>query len=371
VLIVADLSRMVPIALLLIPHIPIWVMLVLVFLASLGMPPTQAARSALMPQLVGREKLATAIAINQTTGQAAQVFGYLIGATIATVVNPQLALSVDVLTFALSATFIARGVRPRPATRTTAQRTDLLHESGEGIRLVFGRRVLRSMALMVCLMSMFSIAPEALAAAWAAEDISDPAGRGLYQGLIMGAAPVGFVIGGLLITRLAGPALRDRLIRPLAVLSCLALVPAAVSPPLPAVVVLVVISGVAAGGLSPTLNGKFVLMLPHGYRARAYGVVQASLQLSQFAGIIVTGVLADLYNLPLVVGLWSVAGTGVMLYLCAQWPSRQTFAEAVEEAAATMPPADAPVVPAPVVPAPAAAPESAPVGTTSVTPKGS
>jgi MFS family permease len=365
VLIVADLARMVPIALLLVPHVPIWLMLMLVFLASLGMPPTQAARSALLPQLVGRDKLATAIAVNQTTTQAAQVFGYLVGATIATAISPRVALSIDVLTFALSALLISRGIRPRPATRTRSQRTHLLHESGEGFRLVFGRDVLRSIVLMVCLMSMFSIAPEGLAAAWAAEGSADPAGRGLYQGLIMAAAPVGFVVGGLLITRLAGPARRDQLVRPLGILSCLALVPAIVSPPLPVVVLLVTLSGVAAGGLSPTLNGKFVLMLPHGYRARAFGVVQAGLQLAQFSGIIITGVLADLFWLPAVVGVWSITGTLVMLYLSATWPSRRAFRIAAEEAAASMPPTDA----KPVVPAPSPAADATPVRTTSVTPK--
>ncbi|WP_239117607.1 MFS transporter [Paractinoplanes ferrugineus] len=369
VLIVADLARMVPIGLLLVPHVPIWLMLVLVFLASLGMPPTQAARSALLPQLVGREKLATAIAVNQTTTQAAQLFGYLAGATIATVLSPRVALGVDVCTFALSALVIARGIQHRPPARTEAQRTHLLHESGEGIRLVFGRPVLRAIVLMVCLMSMFSVAPEGLAAAWAAEGTDNSTSRGLYQGLIMAAAPIGFVIGGLLLTRLAGADRRDRLVCPLAILSCLALAPAAFSPPLPIVVLLVILSGAAAGGLSPTLNGRFVLMLPHGYRARAFGVVQAGLQLAQFSGIIITGVLADRFRLPLVVGLWSVVGTFVMSYLAVGWPSRRTFARAMEAAAATVPPAPVPPATTPVVPAPAPAPEAAPVRTTSVTPK--
>src|SRR5690349_14850452 len=97
VLISADLFRIVPTSLLLVPHIPIWIMVVLVFLASLGVPPTQSARSALLPHLVGREKLPTAIAINQTTTQAAQVFGYMVGATIATALSPRLALGIDVL----------------------------------------------------------------------------------------------------------------------------------------------------------------------------------------------------------------------------------------------------------------------------------
>ncbi|WP_433301776.1 MFS transporter [Actinoplanes sp. CA-030573] len=343
VLICADLFRLVPTALLIVPHMPVWAMMSLIFIASLGMPPTQSARSALLPHLVGREKLPTAIAINQTTSQSAQVFGYLAGATIATVISPRLALGVDVLTFALSASFIALGVRPRPATRTRAQRTDLLHESAEGFRLVLGRRVLRSIAVLVCLMSLFAVAPEALAAAWAAEGSADPTTRGLDQGLIMAAGPIGFVIGGLLTTRLAAPSTRDRLIRPYAVLSTLVLVPVIAGPPPVWAAVLVALSGIAQGGLSPTLNGKFVLMIPHGYRARAYGVVQMGMQLSQFAGVIISGVLADLFRLPLVVGLISVAGTAVMGGLVARWPTGREFDTAIEEAAATHPPA----VPAP------------------------
>src|SRR4051794_27019383 len=209
VLIACALFRIVPIALLLVPHLPIWVMVVLVFLASLGTPPTQSARSALLPHLVGREKLPTAIAINQTTTQASQVFGYLVGATIATVISPRVALGVDVLSFVLSALFITLGIRPRPAARSEAQRKHLLQESAEGFRLVFGRRVLRSILVLVCLASMVVVLPEGLAAAWAALGNTDATARGLDQGLIMAAAPIGFVLGGLFTTRLVSPARPD------------------------------------------------------------------------------------------------------------------------------------------------------------------
>jgi len=346
VLIACDLFRIVPIALLLLPHLPIWVMVVLVFLASLGTPPTQSARSALLPHLVGREKLPTAIAINQTTTQASQVFGYLVGATIATTISPQVALGVDVVSFALSATFITLGIRPRPAARSGAPRKHLLQESAEGFRLVFGRRALRSILVLVCLASMVAVLPEGLAAAWAAIGSADPTARGLDQGLIMAAAPIGFVLGGLLTTRLASPARRDRLIRPFAVLCALALVPTIFNPPPEVVALLTALSGVALGGMSPTLNGKFVLMIPHGYRARAYGVVQTGMQLSQFAGVIAGGLLADRFWLPLVVGAWSIGGVVVMLALVARWPSSREFEAAIAEAAATIPPS----VPAPAVP---------------------
>ncbi|MCO8277828.1 MFS transporter [Actinoplanes sp. TRM 88003] len=368
VLIAADIYRMVLISLLLVPHTPIPVMLLIVFLASLGTPPTQAARSALQPLVVGREMLPIAVATNATSVQAAQVFGYLAGAALATAINPQVALVIDVFTFAVSALLIAAYVRPRPSAHNRAQRRHLLRESAEGYRLVFGSTTLRAIAIMVFVLTMFAIVPEGLAAAWAAEGSTDPAARGLNQGLIMAAGPIGFVVGGLLINRLAGPALRDRLVRPLAVLSALVLVPALAAPPPPIVAIMVALSGIAQGGVVPTLNGKFVLILPHGYRARAYGVMQTGLQFSQFGAVMVTGLLADHFWLPMVVGLWSVGGTIALGLLAYRWPSAATFTAATDAATRSEPPATPPP-PASPPPATLPAPVRPTVATTSVTPE--
>jgi MFS family permease len=337
VLITCDVSRMVLIGLLLIPHLPIWAMLVLLFVASLGAPPTQAARSALLPLLMKREQMPMAIATNATTTQSAQVVGYLAGAALATAINPQFALMIDVVTFAISAALIASGVRSRPSARDRDKRTHLLRESAEGFRLVFGRETLRSIAILIFVLTMFAIVPEGLAAAWAAQGDPDATTRGLDQGLIMAAGPIGFVIGGLICGRFAGPEWRDRLIRPLAVASTLILVPALAGPRPPVAAVLVALSGIAQGGLSPTLNSKFVLILPHGFRARAYGVMQTGMQLSQFVGVMATGWLANDFSLPLVVGVWSIGGTAVMAFLVARWPSREAFRRATDEAATGLP----------------------------------
>jgi predicted MFS family arabinose efflux permease len=361
VLITCDLSRMVLIGLLLIPHLPIPVTLLVLFVASLGAPPTQAARSAMLPLLMKREQMPMAIATNATTTQTAQVVGYLAGAALATAINPQTALFVDVLTFAMSAALIATGVRHRPAARERGRRTHLLRESAEGFRLVFGRETLRSIAILIFVLTMFAIVPEGLAAAWAAQGDPDAATRGLDQGLIMAAGPIGFVIGGLISGRLVGPELRDRMVRPLAVLSTLVLVPALIGPPPPVAAVLVALSGVAQGGISPTLNSKFVLMLPHGFRARAYGVMQTGMQLSQFVGVMATGWLANNFRLPSVVGLWSIGGTALMALLIVRWPSRQVFQLATDEAAAGAAAAEA-IAEGPHVPRHAAPPtvEAAP-----------
>jgi MFS family permease len=334
VMIVCDVLRMIMVGLVAIPGLPVSAVLALAFLGMLTSPPTQAARSALLPLLLGRERVVVALAINATTVQAAQVIGYLVGATVAAAASPRLAIAGVALTFGLSALILAAGVRSRPAARSPGQRSHLLGETAEGFRMVFGNRVLRPIAVLVFTLTMFAIVPEGLAAGWAAEVNPDPSSRGFDQGLIMAAGPVGWIIGGLLISRLASPAVRQLLIRPLAVAAPLALVPALAAPSVEVVALLTMISGIAQGGLMPTLNGLFVLALPHGYRARAFGVMQGGLQISQGGAVLLTGLLAQHSSVPLTVGLWSVGGVLLMLAMAVRWPSPARFEREISLASA-------------------------------------
>jgi MFS family permease len=334
VLIVADLARAVPIALIALPGMPVSAILLLLFVAMLGAPPTQAARSALLPLILDRRTVVTGLAVNASTAQAAQVFGYLAGAVIATAVNPRLGIALDALSFLASAAIIALGVRPRPAASGPGRRRPLLRETGDGFRLVFGTPLLRSIAIMVFTVTTFTILPEGLAAGWAAVFDQSPSTRGFDLGLIMAAGPVGSVIGGLAVGRLVRPSGRRRLVKPFAVLIPLTLALTAFAPNAATVAVLTAISGVAQGGLLPTLNGEFVLALPHGYRARAYGVMQGGLQFTQFFAVVVTGALAQVSSIPLVVGAWSVVGLALMLTLAARRPRHEPEDETIAPAVA-------------------------------------
>ncbi|WP_229716008.1 MFS transporter [Mangrovihabitans endophyticus] len=333
VMILCDLARMGLVLLLIIPGQHWTLVLTIAFLATLGTPPTQAARSAMLPQVLDREQLPVALTLNATTLQAAQVVGYLAGAALAIAIDPRLAIGIDAVTFAISALLIVLGVRSRPPAETGRPRQHLLREAGEGFRMVFGSHVLRAIALMVYAASAFAIVPEGLAAAWAAQSNPDEATRGLDQGMIMAANPVGFVIGGILLNRFLTAARRERLTRPLAVAAPLVLVPALAAPPPPVVAGLVLLSGAAVGGLLPNLNARFVLALPHGYRARAFGVIQQGLQLSQGGAVMITGLIADRAPVPLVVGVWSIGGVLAMLAMVGRWPSARAFHHAIEAAA--------------------------------------
>ncbi|MEU8329764.1 MFS transporter [Micromonospora sp. NPDC048839] len=347
VMVACDLIRMALMLLIAIPQLPYQAVLVLIFAATLANPPSQAAKSALMPQMLAGDRLVVGLSLNASVGQAAQIVGYVLGSAVASY-NPQVALLFNAATFGASALLVRLGVRDRPAVPNPAQRSHLLQETRQGFTIVFGTPVLRAIAVLVFSAMLFSILPEGLAVGWANEEGGGDLNASTAQAVIMVASPVGFILGGLLVSRLFGPARRLKLMRPLAVLAPLALVPTLFDPPALTVALLAALCGFAVAGMLPMANGLFVQALPNGFRARAFGVMATGVQVIQGFAVLVTGLIADRFdNIPLVVGLWSAAGVVLMAVAALRWPNRQAFSDAITAAtAANAEPPDHPDDPA-------------------------
>ncbi|SCE96641.1 Major Facilitator Superfamily protein [Micromonospora coriariae] len=323
VMVACDVIRMALMLLIAIPNLPVPAVLLLIFAATLANPPSQAAKSALIPQILAGDRLVVGLSLNSSIGQAAQVVGYLLGTAVAAI-DPALALLINAVTFAASALIVRLGVRDRAPLMTTAHRSHLLRETAQGFQIVFGTPVLRAIAVLVFSAMLFSIVPEGLAAAWANKDAGGDLDAGVAQAVIMAANPVGFILGGLLVSRLFGPARRLALMRPLAVFAPLVLVPALFDPPPLVVALLAALCGFAVAGMLPMANGLFVQALPAIFRARAFGVMATGVQVIQGVAVLLTGLLAERFEIPLVVGLWSAAGVLLMTVAALRWPDKET-----------------------------------------------
>lgn len=329
VMVICDVTRMTLVAILAWPGLRAHTILIMVFLITLANPPSQAAKSALLPLILTGDRLVVGLSLNISTGQAAQIMGYVAGAAIAAV-SPQAALLINAGAFGLSALIIRTGIRRRPPTARDDRRAHLLRETADGFRVVFGTPVLRAIAILVFTSMLFAIVPEGLAAGWAAEQEGlEGAARGFTQALIMSASPIGFILGSLVVGRALRPDLRRALIRPFAVLAPLALVPALLDPPPVVVALLAAASGFSVAGLMPVANGLFVQALPHNFRARAFGVMATGVQVMQGIAVLATGILSDRYSIPTVVGVWSIAGVLLMVTAAVQWPSADRFNAAI------------------------------------------
>jgi hypothetical protein len=165
--------------------LPFTAFCVLLFCTVLTGVPFSSARAALMPDVLPGDKFVLGSAIGNITFQASQILGFVAGAAVVAVLDPHKTLAIDAATFAVSALIVLAGVRSRPApARAGGTRASLWSVSADGIRIVFGSRLLLTLLLFGWLAG-FYIVPEGLAVPYA----RSLHGNTLTVGLLMAAVP--------------------------------------------------------------------------------------------------------------------------------------------------------------------------------------
>ena len=102
---------------------------------------------------------------SELRAEPSQILGFVADAAVVAVLDPHKTLGIDAVTFGLSALILLTGVRSRPAPgRADAARASLWSVSADGVRIVFGSRLLLTLLLFGWL-GGFYIVPEGLTAA--------------------------------------------------------------------------------------------------------------------------------------------------------------------------------------------------------------
>jgi diguanylate cyclase (GGDEF)-like protein len=293
-----DLGRAVVALLMAVPGLPLPVLLVLVFVLTLGGAPFKAAQQALLPAIL-KEHYVTGLSQRTVTSQAAQVGGFLGGGALLTFLDPHLALGVNAVTFAVAAGLVAAGVRHRAAAHG-----DEKHKAQQAgtVRLIWQDRRLRALVGLSWLVGVFTI-PEGLAAPYAATLGATTAA----VGLLMAADPAGSIVGAWLVAKLP----RHRRPAMTTWLAAAAGVPLALcflQPPLGVVVLLWAISGACATAYLILAQAAFVLGVPDHRRGAASGLAGAGVLSSQGVAVLAAGVLADATDPVLAVATGGVTG---------------------------------------------------------------
>jgi MFS family permease len=315
VLIASDVIRAVLVAVMALPGVPLPVLLGLLLLVSVCAPPFEAARAALMADVLEGDRYAVGTSLTGITQQLAQLIGFLLGGALLLTLSPSAALLLDAATFALSAAWLARGLERRPApTRPPpdgGQGPSIWADAGSGLRFITGRPRLRAIVGLLWVAALFANAPEGIAAPLAVQ----LQGTTSATGLLLAANPAGTVVGGLVVGRLCPPHLRARLLGPLVGLSLGGVLLAGLVPiwlgtgTATSVLVLVLFFLAGVGGAcSIPLNVAFVQAVPSAYRGRAFGVAVAGLSGVQGLGVLLAGLGAEVLAPSTVVALSGALG---------------------------------------------------------------
>lgn len=320
VMVNCDLARALAVGAMALPGVPLWLLFALLMGSSLLMPPFDAARAATLPDVLSGDRYVVASALSSMTVQLAQAAGFVLGGAAVVWLRPRGALFADAASFALSAAFIAAGVKHRPAVRRDARPT-LRSDIVDGATVVFRTPVLRSILLLAWLGATFSIVPEGLAVTYARQ-----LHRGaLATGVLTAAIPAGWVAGALVIGRLTGPATRLRIMRPLAALAFVPLVLTAMRPPVWGAVLLWMLTGVAMAYQIPA-NATFMTVVPADLRGRAFGLAQSGMQAFQGLSIAGAGALATVLPVHRVVAVSGVVGLASVALVGVRWPTAELAA---------------------------------------------
>jgi len=251
--------------------------------------PFKAARSAMMPDILTGDLYVLGVAVSQTALQTGMVAGFALGGIVVTVLHAGGALGLDAVTFAASALLIQLGVRRRPSTAADGPGSSQLGQIMAGVRLVFGRGVLRTLVLFGWLVT-FYIVPMGLAAPLAAS-LRDRLPLAVTTGLIFAAGPLGTMVGAILFSRLVPAVRRQAWLGPLAVMACGVLVLLALRLDLAALLAVIAISG-AGASYQLAANAAFVAAVPPGRRGQAFGLANGGMQVFQGLWIVLAGAIA-------------------------------------------------------------------------------
>ena len=329
VMVVCDAVRAVLVAIMVVPHMPVWALVALLFVATMFAPPFDSARAAITADILSGERYVLGTAITQTTFLAGQAIGAVAGGVAVAFLGVRPALAIDAATFVLSALLVGLGTRARPAAARPEQAQSEQAQSKRaqsklaqpsplarmqaGLRLVFTDRALRTLLLFGWLVVFYTI-PEGIAAPYAA----GLGGGSIAAGLVIASTVVGTTIATPLFSRFVGPRRRIDLMGPLAVLTCATLVLTALRPGLAASLVIFSLSSVF-GTYQLAANTAFVIRVPNERRAQAFGIASMGVIVGQGAAFVAAGAAAEVLTPAAVIAIGGALGTVVALVLTLRW----------------------------------------------------
>lgn len=314
VLVVTDVVRAGLVAVMAVPQVPLPVLCGLLAVVVLLGAPHNAARGALLPDLLPGDLYERGLAVAQITGQTAQVVGFAAGGLFVAAVSPSSALALNAVTFLVAGVLFRFGLvrRPRAGSARADEGRDLL----AGIRDIATDPRRRALVVLVWMVGLY-VVPEALAAPYAAQIGAGPA----VVGLLMAADPVGSVLGTWLFVRFVSPARRARLIGVLAVAAGVPLLFTALVPGVPVALLLFGVSGMASAAYVMQAQASFVRATPAAIRGRAIGVAASGIVAGQGVAVLAGGLLADLWTPSTAIAVCGAAGILVALGGALAWRS--------------------------------------------------
>ena len=270
-----------------------WHIIVLAFLLGITNAFDAPARLAFAPELVDREDLTNAIALNATMFNTAAIVGPAAAGLIYALVGPAWCFAIN--GFSFIAVISALSLMHLPDWISKVRTSSAFSELKEGIRYVFSNRIIRNLIGLIGIEAMFGFSFVVLLPVWAVEVLG---GDVRTNGLLNSARGLGALIGALTIASLGRFKYRGKLLTLGTLLFPLLLAAFSFARVIP--VSMILIAG-AGGALVLILNLANSLVQTHvtdNLRGRVMGIYSLVFFGSVPLGALLIGQLAEILNSP-------------------------------------------------------------------------
>ena len=293
--VVADLTSGASIALVplldVLVGLPFWGLLALVFVTGLLDTPGQVARNALLPEAAAAAgtSLERAVGLFDATERGARLLGAPAAGLLVALLGPLTVLALDAVTFLVAAGLVvaavpaALGRAAAPAEVPAGYRAELV----EGLRFLAREPLLRAVVVLVLLTNLLDAAKTTVLLPVAADRLlGGPVAFGLLVGTMGGGALAGALLFSAVGARLPR---RATFVVAFTVAGAPPFLALAAAAPLPALVAVTAVSGLAAGAINPVIGTLKLERVPPGMRARVYGVIGAGAWAAMPLGSLLAG----------------------------------------------------------------------------------
>jgi MFS family permease len=279
--------------------VQVWQIIALSFLTGVVSAFDQPTRQALVPDLVRREDLTSAIALNSAAWQGAGLFGPALAGLTVALIGLSGAFYANAISYlaVVVAVFLMRGVPERAGGRP---RRGLFDDLFEGLRYVRATQVVLVLLLMAAVTSVFGKSYQQLLPVFAKDTLSVGT-SGL--GFLMSAPGAGTLVGASLLAW-AGDIRRKGVLLYAAMLLFSGFIIAfTFSRSFAASMALLFLSGVAATTFSILLTTMLQLRVPGQMRGRVLSLITVAMQGLSPLGAVMTGAIATATGTPPAVAL--------------------------------------------------------------------
>lgn len=280
-------------------------LIVLTFIGGIGSALMAPTWQSIVPELVNREELKSAVALNSLGINIARAVGPAVGGVLLASFGAAMAYGADLLSYAFVIAALLWWRRPVRVDDGLSEQFAGAFRAG--LRYARSSRELHVVMLRAAVFFLFASSVWSLLPLVARRMLGGTAG---FYGVLLGAVGAGAILGALLLPRLRQRLDADGLVLLAALLAAAVMAGLAVAPPQGLAVLLMLVLGAGWIIALTTLNGVAQAVLPNWVRGRGLAIYLTVFNGAMAAGSLAWGLVAQAAGLPLTL---MVAAAGLCL----------------------------------------------------------